>query len=467
MSRKTNNQAMLNRRRFMQGSAMSLAAGAGLGAGPPVGSYANLSLAAQLNQGHPLAPRAGHFPAKADHLIVFFMTGGMSHVDTFDHKPKLNTDAGKKIGKHVIKPTQYKFKPRGQSGKMVSELFTETGAVIDDMCLIHSIFNESGGHSAATLGMHTGSITIPMPSIGSWISYGLGTYNTNLPPFVVFAAKEPYNAYQCWDSNFLPGFHTGTRVIPGANPIPNLRSPVKSVKRRELERLMLQDLNRAHLKKHEVNQQLRSRMTNFNTAWGLMKQAPEAFDASKESDETLKMYGMKRGDQKSFAWQCLSARRLIERGVRVIELFDVGSNSNWDSHGNIEDHRKLAKKIDQPIAGLIKDLKQRGLLERTLIVGCTEFGRTPWQDSNPKGRGHHASAFTCFLAGGGAKPGLSYGESDDLGNKVAKDRVHINDFHATILALMGLDHQKLTYRYSGRDFRLTDLGGNVIKEVVS
>jgi len=453
-----------NRRRFLKDTALSLTAGA---AAAGLSQHANLSLAAQLNSGHPLAPQRSHFPPKADHLIVFFMTGGMSHVDTFDHKPRLNKDAGKKLGKKVIKATPYKFKPRGQSGKMVSELFTEVGSVIDELCLIHSIWNESGGHSAATLGMHTGSITIPMPSIGSWISYGLGTINTNLPPFVVFAAKEPYNAYQCWDSNFLPGFHTGTRVIPGPMPIPHLHSPTRSVKRRDLERQMLADLNRAHLKKHEVNQQLRDRMTNFNTAWGLMQQAPEAFDASKESDATLKMYGMKRGDQKSFAWQCLATRRLIERGVRVVELFDVGSNTNWDSHGNIEDHRRLARNIDRPIAALIKDLKQRGLLDRTLIVGCTEFGRTPWQDSNPKGRGHHARAFTCFLAGGGAKPGLSYGESDDLGSEVARDKVHIHDFHATILHLMGLDHKKLTYRYSGRDFRLTDVAGNVIGPVVS
>ena len=447
-----------NRRNFLAGS-LATASGAAL--------HAPLSLAAQLNQGHPLAPKKSHHPAKAEHLIMFFMTGGMSHVDTFDHKPRLNRDAGKKFGKYTIKPTQYKFSLRGEQGKMVSELFTEVGSVIDEMCLIHSIYNDSAGHSAATLGMHTGSITIPMPSIGSWISYGLGTYNINLPPFVVFAAKEPYNAYQCWDSNFLPGFHTGTRVIPGANPIPNLQSPIQSVKRRDLERMMLSDLNQMHLRKNDTDEVLRSRMTNFDTAYGLMREAPEAFDTSKESDATYDLYGLKRGDQKSFAWQCLSARRLIERGVRAIELFDVGSNTNWDSHGNIEDHRKLAKNIDRPIAALIKDLKQRGLLDKTLIVGCTEFGRTPWQDRNPKGRGHHASAFTCFLAGGGAKAGLSYGESDDLGNVVAKDKVHIHDFHATILHLMGLDHKRLTYRYSGRDFRLTDVGGKMIGPVVS
>ncbi|MDH3719768.1 MAG: DUF1501 domain-containing protein, partial [Planctomycetota bacterium] len=339
--------ANINRRRFLQGSLAALP-----GAG--VGLHGHLSLAAQLNQGHPLAPQQAHHPAKAEHLILFFMTGGMSHVDTFDHKPRLNRDAGKKIGSHVIKPTQYKFTPRGQSGRMVSELFTEVGSVIDEMCLIHSIYNDSAGHSAATLGMHTGSITIPMPSIGSWISHGLGTYNANLPPFVVFAAKEPYNAYQCWDSNFLPGCHTGTRVVPGPAPIPHLKSPIQSVQRRDLERMMLEDLNRVHWRRNDDAEVLRSRMTSFDTAYGLMREAPEAFDTSKESDATHELYSLKPGDQKSFAWQCLSARRLIERGVRVIELFDVGSNSNWDSHGNIEDHRKLARNIDRPIAALIQ-----------------------------------------------------------------------------------------------------------------
>ncbi len=438
------------------------AAGLGLSAGA---LRSQLTLAAALNDGHPLAPKPTHFPPKARNLIVFFMTGGMSHVDTFDHKPKLNTDAGKKHGSSKIKASQYAFKRYGQSGRMVSELFANVGEVIDEFCLIHSSFNESGGHSAATLGMHTGSITIPLPSLGSWVSQGLGTFNTNLPSFVVFAAKEPYNAYQCWDSNFLPGYHTGVRVIPGPDPIPNLNSPVASVSRRELERLMLRDLNEEHLKAHPDDVKLRTRMTNFNTAYGLMREAPEAFDTADESESTLKLYGIDRADRKSFGWQCLATRRLIERGVRVVELFDVGSNSNWDAHGDMETHRGLARKIDQPIAALVKDLKQRGMLEDTLIVGCSEFGRTPWEDKNPKGRGHHAAVFTTFLAGGGATRGLSYGASDEYGARIAENPVHVNDFHATILHLLGLEHTKLTYRYSGRDFRLTNLGGNVIKEI--
>ncbi len=208
-------------------------------------------------------------------------------------------------------------------------------------------------------------------------------------------------------------------------------------------------------------------MATFDTAYGLMREAPEVFDIGKESEETLRLYGATADDPSSFAAQCLTARRLVENGVRVVELFDVGSNSNWDSHNDIEDHRKLSRNIDQPIAALVADLKRRGLLEDTLIVGCSEFGRTPWQDLSPKGRGHHASCFTCFLAGGGVKGGFSHGVSDEYGAKVAEDPVHVHDFHATILHLLGLDHERLTYRYSGRDFRLTDIHGNVVREIIA
>ncbi len=429
-------------------------------------AHSQLSLAASLHGGHPLAPKPSHFPAKAKNLIIFFMTGGMSHVDTFDYKPQLTKRHGQKIGSKTIKRLDYKFKQHGQSGQQVSELFPHVAQCVDDMCFIHSIFNDSAGHSKATLAMHTGSVTIPMPSIGAWVGYGLGTLNPNLPPFVVFAKLEPYTAYQCWGNDFLPAYYRGLRVIP-PQPIPHLKSPVSSVSRLELERQMLRDVNESHLKLRPGDVKLPGRMANFDTAYGLMREAPEAFDVSRESDHTLDLYGLKRGDRASFAWQCLVTRRLVERGVRVVELFDVGSNSNWDNHSDISKHRGLAKQLDQPLAGLITDLKQRGMLDDTLIVGCTEFGRTPWQDATPKGRGHHASAFTCFLAGGGVNAGTAYGASDELGNKVARDPVHVHDFHATILHLLGLDHTRLTYRYAGRDFRLTDVAGKVIDGVLA
>jgi hypothetical protein len=432
-----------------------------------LGMYHRLALSAELNGGHPLAPRLGHLPARAKHLIVFFMTGGISHLDTFDYKPKLQQDHDKPLDNRKIKGSPYAFKRYGESGKMVSELFTNVGSVVDEFCFLHSVHGDSAGHSAATLGMLTGSVTIPMPSLGSWISYGLGTLNTNLPSFVVLAAKDPYNGFQVWDSNFLPAFHKGVRVIPGPDPLPDVKSRVQSISRRELESLMLRDLNESHLAAHPGDTDLAARMTTFNTAYGLMREAPEAFDIGREPEHTLRLYGASAEDRSSFAAQCLIARRLVERGVRVVELFDVGSNTNWDSHNDIEDHRKLSRNIDQPIAALVRDLRRRGMLDDTLIVGCSEFGRTPWQDLTPKGRGHHSRCFTCFLVGGGSKGGSSYGLSDEYGDKVAENPVHVHDLHATILHLMGLDHTRLTYRYSGRDFRLTDVHGEVVNGVIA
>ncbi len=450
----------LNRRDFL-GRTAAAASGLGL--------YQNLAMAAGLNGGHPLAPRPGDFPAKAKHLIVFFMTGGLSHVDTFDYKPRLQRDHDKAMikGQKKLLGSPYAFRPCGADGKMISELFANVGSIVDEFCFVHSIHGDSAGHSAATLGMLTGSVTIPMPSLGSWISYGLGTLNLDMPSFVVLAAKDPYNGFQVWDANFLPACHKGVRLTPGKEPLPNVASPVESVRRQELECLMLHDLNEAHLAARPGDPMLPSRLSTIETARGLMRQAPEAFDIGREPAHILDLYGATSDDPSSFGAQCLVARRLIERGVRVIELFDVGSNHNWDSHSEISDHRKLSRRVDQPIAALVKDLKQRGLLDETLIVGCSEFGRSPWQDLTPRGRAHHNACFTCFLAGGGIRSGLSYGRSDDYGNRVGENPVHVHDFHATILHLMGLDHTRLTYRYSGRDFRLTDVHGRVVLEIIA
>jgi Protein of unknown function (DUF1501) len=448
-------------RRSLLRRASAFAAAGGLGL------HRQLSIAAAANSGHPLAPRPGHLQAKAKHLIVFFMTGGFSHLDSFDYKPKLQQDHDKAVRRHKVLASPYRFRPRGECGKMVSELFENVGGVVDEFCFMHTIHGDSAGHSAATLGMHTGSVTIPLPSLGSWVSYGLGTLNTNLPSFVVLAAKEPYNGYQVWDSNFLPAYHKGVRVVPGPDPLPDAKSPVTSVSRRELEGLMLRDLNAAHLSSRDGDEALASRMATFGTAYGLMREAPEAFNIGRESRAALDLYGANAAAPDSFAAQCLITRRLVERGVRVVELFDVGSNTNWDSHNDISDHKALSRNIDRPIAALVTDLKQRGLLDETLIVGCSEFGRTPWQDLTPRGRGHHNRCFTCFLAGGGVKGGFSYGVSDEYGDGPAENPVHVHDFHATILRLMGLDHTRLTYRYSGRDFRLTDVYGKVVGDVIA
>jgi hypothetical protein len=443
-----------------------------------LGLYPALSLAAELRGGQPLAPRPSHGPAKAKNLIVVFLTGGFSHVDTFDYKPKLQTDHGKKVlGRDLRDQTDkpyflirspFQFTPRGQSGMMISELFPHLGALADDLCIICTLHSDIVEHFQATLAMHTGSATVPMPSLGSWLSYGLGTHNPNLPPYVVLAEHMPYAGAQNWDANFLPPHHQGVRFLPGPEPIPDLRSPVPSVTLQELEQIMLRDINDLHARERPHDLNLRARQQSFDTARGMMREAPQVFDLAGETDATLRQYGLERGDNKSFAWQCLIARRLIEHGVRVVELIDTGSNNNWDAHGNMQEHRGKAQRVDQAIAALLKDLKQRGLLSETLLAGCTEFGRTPWGATpNDKGRNHHAKAFTCLLTGAGVKGGMAYGQTDDYGNCIVADPCHVHDYHATILHLMGIDHTKLTYRYAGRDFRLTDVHGHVLQPILT
>ncbi len=429
-----------------------------LGAGEPAGSAVV----------DPLAPRAPNFPARAKRVIFLYMSGGASHVDTFDYKPKLIADAGKKgpNGKFLKRP-DFAFSPHGKSGMQISELFPHLGECADDLCMINSLKTDHGNHFEATLGIHTGSVTVARPSIGSWVSYALGTVNQNLPSFVVIAPHLPYAGGQVWSSNFLPPCHQGTLLTPGAEPIPDLNRRLPSAALQDLELGMLNDLNRSHLAGHDADPALAARIRSFETAAGMQLEAPAAFDLAGESDATLALYGLGRGQTNGFAWQCLVARRLAERGVRFIELIDTGAHDNWDSHGNMHDHVRLAKNVDQPIAALLKDLKGRGMLDDTLVVWTTEFGRTPFvENADNKGREHHPSCFTSWMAGGGAKPGLVYGESDDYGIEVAGHLVHLHDFHATILHLLGLDHERLTFRHAGRDFRLTDVAGNVIKDLV-
>ena len=323
-------------------------------------------------------------------------------------------------------------------------------------------------HYEATLGMHTGSFTFARPSIGSWVSYGLGTENRNLPSFVVLAPAVPYAGDQTWGSDFLPGCHQGTHVVPGPTPIANVARRAASAALQDLELELLARPTRTTSTAGRGDADLAARIRSFETAFGMQREAPEAFDLSKETDATLHLYGLQRGANTGFAWQCLVARRLAERGVRFIELIDTGSSNNWDSHGDMLDHAPLAKNVDQPIAGLITDLKRRGLLDDTLVVWTTEFGRTPYHEQpDAKGREHHHWAFSSWLAGGGVKGGIVLGATDDYGIDVAEDRVHVHDFHATILHLLGLDHEKLTYRHAGRDYRLTDVSGRVVTEILA
>jgi hypothetical protein len=458
----------IGRRAFLSqcSAACALASGSQL--------YHSLARAAELGNGHPLAPRPGHYSPKAKQLVFIFLTGGFSHVDTFDPKPKLSADSGKTVSAESLRDvttqpllgSPFKFSPSGQSGLMISELFPELARVADELCVIRSLHTDIVEHFQATLAMHTGSATIPLPSIGAWLSYGLGTFNANLPSYVVLAEHTPYAGAQVWDNNFLPPHHQGVRIVPGQEPIADLRSPARSVRLAELEALMLSEMNEAYAKARPGDLNSRARNSSFEVARGMMQVAPEAFDLARESAATLAAYGAAAGDGKSFAAQCVLARRLVERGVRVVELIDTGSQDNWDAHGDMQQHRGKAARVDRAIAALIADLRQRGLLDSTLVAICTEFGRTPWSD-NGKGRNHWHRAFTSLLAGAGVKGGTVYGQTDDVGIQIATDPCHVNDYHATILHLMGIDHTRLTYRYAGRDYRLTDVAGNVLEPILA
>jgi Protein of unknown function (DUF1501) len=417
---------------------------------------------------NPLAPKAPHVPGKAKRMIFLYMTGGVSHIDTFDPKPALMqaADQNKKGPKdREYLPSPWGFKPRGKSGIEVTDLFPHISEVIDDICVIRSMTGDHNDHFQAAMGIHTGSVTLKRPSLGSWVSYGLGTENRNLPSFVVIAPYLPYAGSQVWSSDFLPGAHAGTRIVGGSEPVADLRRRAPSLHLQELELSLLDRFNRRHLGARPGDASLAARIKSFEIAFGMQSEMPGVLDLSKETDTTLKLYGLERGSNSGFAWQCLIARRLAERGVRFIELIDTGSTKNWDSHSEIEQHEPLARGVDQPIAALLKDLKSRGMFEDTLLVWTTEFGRTPWLEPK-RGRGHYNKAFATWLAGGGIKGGIAYGKTDQYGIDIVEKQVHVHDLHATILHCLGFDHTRLTFRHAGRDFRLTDVHGSVVHDIL-
>lgn len=435
-------------------------------------------LADQANAGSraedPFAPKQPHMPPRAKRVIFIFLNGGCSHIDAFDHKPRLWKDAGKPVDfyewqgipgdhKFFIKHPQWKFRPGGKCGMLISDLFPHCREIADDICMINSMASDHTNHYEATLGMHTGSFTFARPSVGAWVSYGLGTENRNLPSFVVLTPSLPYAGAQAFGSDFLPGSHQGTLITPGNTPIADLRPRSKTDELQRLELELIAEANRKGLGGGPEDVALEARIRSFETAFGMQREAPEVFDLSREKDSTLESYGLKRGEKKGFAWQCLVARRFAEKGVRFIELI----NSNWDQHGDMLGHVPLAKQVDQPVAALIQDLKQRGMLEDTLVVFTTEFGRTPHHvDKNAKGREHHHQVFSSWFAGAGVKPGYVHGQSDHYGIEPAVDKVHLHDFHATILHMLGLDHERLTFHHAGRDYRLTDVYGRVVHELL-
>ncbi len=453
------------RRQFFESCASTGFAGLAL--------HQDLRRAAAAGELRAVALGGTHHTPKAKRLIFIFLTGGMSHVDTFDPKPALLRDRGRivdgpnlrSVARLPLLPSPFRFNRFGQSGLPISEIFPCLGTRADDLCVFRSLHTDIVEHFQAALAMHTGSATVPLPSIGAWLSYGLGSANPNLPPYVVFCEHLPYGGSQLWDSNFLPPTHQGSRVVPGNEPIPNLRPAVENLSLRDLEARMLDDLNQRFADARAGDASLRARSEGFRTARGMMEIAPRLLDFADESDATLRLYGLERGDRRSFAWQCLAARRLAEAGVRTIEIIDTGASDNWDSHGDMQAHRPKARRVDQALAGLLRDLRLRGMFDETLVAICTEFGRTPFDGG--LGRNHWHRAFTCLLAGGGARGGVAYGVTDEYGIHVVDQPVHVHDYHATILHLMGIDHERLTFRYAGRDFRLTDIAGRVITEVIA
>ncbi|WP_373650397.1 DUF1501 domain-containing protein [Schlesneria sp. DSM 10557] len=452
--------------------------------------FGSMALAALLNEtargetnsANPLAPRPPHLPARAKRVIFLFMSGGPSQVDTFDYKPLLTRDDGKPIpfekpkvqfnstGNLLKSPWQ--FKQYGESGGWVSELFPRLAERIDDLCMIHSIHGSNPAHGGAVMKIHTGSDNFVRPSIGSWVSYGLGTENANLPSFVTICPTLAFGGINNWSSAFLPGVYQGTPL--GDASIPSEKAKVKYIENsrlpREIQRLQLDrlyQLNSQHRQHAGPEAALEARINSFELAFRMQSELPKVEDLSGESEATQKLYGLDNPVTANFGRMCLMARRFAESGVRFIQVTHNDSKVQWDQHSDLKNgHEKNAREVDLPIAGLLYDLKERGLLDDTLIWWGGEFGRTPTAEG-PDGRDHNPEGFTMWLAGGGVKGGLHYGSTDDYGYFAAQNKVHVHDLHATILHLLGLDHERLTYRYSGRDFRLTDVEGNVVKELFS
>ncbi len=420
-----------------------------------------------LAEDDPKGMRPPHHAAPGKSIIFIYATGGVSHIDTFDPKPTTKGRDG--TGKDKLMGNMFGAKHNPRCGTEVSNLFPHLREVMDEICVIRSMKASHFDHSEATLGMHTGSATFARPSVGSWISYGLGTLNQNLPSFIVIAPHLPYGGTQVYASDFLPAVHQGTRVIPGDDPVANLRPPGSSQRLQDLEYELADSLNRLHASSRAHDSALAARIKSFETAFQMQQSAPEAFDLSQEPEHIRHLYGLDRkvkGAGADFAWQCLVARRLVERGVRFIELIDTGSRPNWDSHGEMKEHADLAYNVDQPTAALIADLKRRGMLDTTMVFWATEFGRTPAREGQ-NGRGHHRDCFSVWLAGGGFKRGHVHGVTDEIGKYTVDDPVDVHDLHATILHQLGIDHERLTFRHAGRDFRLTDVHGRIVKEIIS
>lgn len=437
---------------------------------------------------NPLAPRPTHHRARAKRVIFIFMQGGPSHVDSFDYKPRLDRDDGKMLSfddsrtfartrqvitHRVMKPL-WKFRQYGQTGHWASDLFPNIAQHVDDLCFLHGMHTEGIAHGPATLFLHTGSINLVRPSVGAWTTYGLGTENENLPGFVTLCPSMGNGGPRNWSNAFLPAAFQGTAI--GRAGIPATEARIRNIinphlplaeQRRQFD--LLQAINAEQLRQAPGASELEAVTSSFDLAFRMQMHAPGILDLSGETQETLRLYGIGEGPTDNFGRQCLMARRLAEAGVRYVQV-NYGDNSDnpaWDQHSNLPKHKDHAMATDKPVAGLLADLKRRGLLEDTIVWWGGEFGRTPYAEKNGTGRDHNPTGFTMWLAGGGVKPGFSFGETDEFGHHAIHNKVHMHDLHATLLHLLGLEHTRLTYRFDGRNFRLTDVHGHVVEEILA
>ena len=453
--------------------------GVGLGAMALGNLFAQSGNAANSTPDDPLAPKKPHFPPKAKSVIFLFMAGAPSHLELFDYKPQLAKYDGtlppaellKGYRAAFISPSskllgpKFKFAKCGNNGAELSELLPGLATVVDEVAIVKSMVTDAFNHAPGQLLMNTGTQQFGRPSMGAWVLYGLGSESRDLPAFVVFSsgAKGPSGGNSCWGSGFLPTVYQGVQFRSSGDPVLYLSNP-RGVDK-ELERDSLDSIRRLNQMRLGVtgDPEIATRISSFEMAFRMQASAPDLMDVSREPKKVLEMYGAEPG-KPSFANNCLLARRLVERGVRFVQLY----HESWDQHGNlVKDIKKNCQDTDQACAALVQDLKQRGMLDSTLVVWGGEFGRTPMSQGGNDGRDHHPNAFTMWLAGGGIKRGITRGESDELGFNVIKDKVHVHDLHATILHLLGFDHTKLTYRFQGRDFRLTDVHGEVVKELLA
>jgi len=463
-------------------------AGGGFGMLALAGLMQDAGLAAKTAEAlDPLAPHQGHFPARAKSVIWLFMNGGPSHVDCWDYKPELERRDGQELAGFdqntgfftdqvgPLMKSPFTFARHGESGAWVSDIFPNMSRHVDKMAFLKSCFTDSNNHSPALFKVNTGMARMGFPCVGAWLTYGLGSENRSLPGFVVMHDPKgrglPKGYSQNWGSGFLPGVYQGTALANSGPPIHDLVRPAEmndAEQRAQLD--LLAELNHRHQAQHPAEAELAARIESFELAYRMQMAAPDALDVESETAETQDLYGL--GDERCahFARQCLIARRLVERGVRCVQIYSGGEENekSWDGHTNIKDnHTGFAAETDRPIAGLLEDLARRGLLDSTLVIWGGEFGRLPIVQKGGTGRDHNPHAFTVWMAGGGVKGGYTHGATDEIGHRAVEDRVSINDLHATILHLMGIDHTRLTYRFNGREFRLTDVAGVVVEKILA